>query len=317
MNDNRELVYVAGHRGLAGSAIARAIEKRGKQEWIGRTRAELDLTNRDAVFEFMKETKPDAVVVAAAKVGGIGANDAFPVEFLTENLQIQSNLLDAAHEVAVPHLLFLGSSCIYPKFADQPIHESSLLTGPLEPTNDAYAIAKIAGIRLVDAYRSQYGHHWISAMPTNLYGIGDNFDPESSHVLPALIRRFHEAAESGVANVTLWGSGVALREFLYVDDLADACLFLLENYDESGPINVGFGEEISVRDLATKIAEVVGYRGTISWDGLHPDGTPRKLLDSSRIRAAGWAPSVGLAEGIQLTFEWFKATQTPSAGPAN
>ncbi|HMM82466.1 MAG TPA: GDP-L-fucose synthase [Terrimesophilobacter sp.] len=317
MNDNRELVYVAGHRGLAGSAIARAIEKRGKQEWIGRTRAELDLTNRDAVFEFMKETKPDAVVVAAAKVGGIGANDAFPVEFLTENLQIQSNLLDAAHEVAVPHLLFLGSSCIYPKFADQPIHESSLLTGPLEPTNDAYAIAKIAGIRLVDAYRSQYGHHWISAMPTNLYGIGDNFDLESSHVLPALIRRFHEAAESGVANVTLWGSGVALREFLYVDDLADACLFLLENYDESGPINVGFGEEISVRDLATKIAEVVGYRGTISWDGLHPDGTPRKLLDSSRIRAAGWAPSVGLAEGIQLTFEWFKATQTPSAGPAN
>jgi GDP-L-fucose synthase len=295
---NKPLVYVAGHRGLVGSAIARSIERNAEHEWVGRTRAELDLLDRAAVFDFVKAAKPDAIVVAAAKVGGIKANSTYPVEFLTENVQLQSNLMDAAHAADVPRLLFLGSSCIYPKFAKQPIREDSLLTGPLEPTNDAYAIAKIAGIRLVDGYRSQYGRDWISAMPTNL---------ETSHVLPALIHRFHDAKVSGARSVTLWGTGSALREFLHTDDLAEASLFLLSNYSEPGPINVGFGEEISIRDLANLIAEAVGFDGTIEWDQTKLDGTPRKILDSSRIRGLGWQPKVHLTEGIRQVYESFLA----------
>lgn len=307
MSESTPLVYVAGHRGLVGSAIARKIDERGEQRWIGRTREELDLRDRTAVFDFLAESKPDSIVIAAAKVGGIAANDAFPVEFLTENLLLQSNLMDAAHSAGVERVLFLGSSCIYPKFAAQPIKESSMLTGALEPTNDAYAIAKIAGIRLVDAYRSEYGRQWISAMPTNIYGPGDNFDSETSHVLPALLRRFHEAASSKASTVTLWGSGTALREFLFVDDLADAALFLLQRYNEPGPINVGFGEEISIRDLARLIADVTGFTGEIAWDLARPDGTPRKLLDSSRLRGLGWRPTTGLVEGIERTFDWLKS----------
>jgi GDP-L-fucose synthase len=306
---SKPLVYVAGHRGLVGSAIARRIEEKGQQDWVGRTRAELDLLDRDAVFDFVKATKPDAIVVAAAKVGGIKANSTYPVEFLTENVQLQSNLMDAAHAADVPRLLFLGSSCIYPKFAEQPIREDSLLTGPLEPTNDAYAIAKIAGIRLADGYRSQYGRDWISAMPTNIYGPGDNFDLETSHVMPALIHRFHDAKVSGATSVTLWGTGSALREFLHADDLAEASLFLLDNYSQPGPINVGFGEEISIRDLARVIADVVGFEGTIEWDPTKPDGTPRKILDSSRIRGLGWEPKVHLTEGIRHAYEWFLENQ--------
>ena len=301
----KPLVYVAGHRGLVGSAIARHIDKTGEQDWIGRTRAELDLLDRDAVFDFVTSTKPDSIVVAAAKVGGIKANSTYPVEFLTENVQLQSNLMDAAHEAGVEKLLFLGSSCIYPKFAEQPIREDSLLTGPLEPTNDAYAIAKIAGIRLADGYRSEYGRQWISAMPTNIYGPGDNFDLETSHVLPALLHRFHQAKESGASSVTLWGDGSSLREFLYSDDLASASMFLLENFNEPGPINVGFGEEISIRNLAELIRGIVGFEGEIEWDTSKPNGTPRKILDSSRIRALGWEPQVHLAEGIRRSYEWF------------
>lgn len=302
-----EKVYVAGHRGLAGGAVARAIDADDSREWVGRTHAELDLLDRDAVFDYLHETRPDAVVVAAAKVGGIAANSTYPVEFLTENLQIQSNIIDAAHAVDVPRLLFLGSSCIYPKFAPQPIHEDSLLTGPLEPTNDAYAIAKIAGIRLVDAYRSQYGRHWISAMPTNLYGPGDNFDLENSHVLPALMHRFHDAKVAGAPTVTVWGSGSPLREFLHVDDLASAVLHLLDSYDEPGPINVGFGEDLPIRELAEMVADVVGYEGELVWDTSRPDGTPRKILDSSRIRASGWEPRIGLREGLESTYAWYRA----------
>ncbi|MEO6116558.1 MAG: GDP-L-fucose synthase [Pseudolysinimonas sp.] len=298
-------IYVAGHRGLVGSAIARKIDEHGNDEWIGRTRSELDLLDRPAVFDFLAETTPDAVIVAAAKVGGIAANNAYPVDFLTDNVQIQSNLMDGAHAAGVQRLVFLGSSCIYPKFAPQPIHEDSLLTGPLEPTNDAYAIAKIAGIRLADGYRSQFGRDWISAMPTNIYGPGDNFDLETSHVLPALLRRFHEAQQSGAESVTLWGTGVALREFLYSDDLAEAVLHLLDHYSEPGPINVGFGEDISIKQLATIIAGVVGFTGEIRWDSGKPDGTPRKILDSGRIHALGWAPKVGLHEGIQRTYDWY------------
>lgn len=303
---DRDLVYVAGHRGLAGSAIARAVEASGRA-WTGKTHAELDLLDRDAVAGYLAETRPGTVVVAAAKVGGIAANSAYPVEFLTENLQIQSNLIDAAHAVDVPRLLFLGSSCIYPKFAPQPIHEDSLLTGPLEPTNDAYAIAKIAGIRLVDAYRSQYGRRWISAMPTNLYGPGDNFDLEKSHVLPALMHRFHDAKLAGDPTVTVWGTGAPLREFLHSDDLASAVLHLLDSYDEPGPINIGYGEDLPIRELAELVKKVVGYEGDIVWDTTRPDGTPRKILDSSRIRALGWEPRIDLEEGLRSTYEWFLA----------
>ena len=300
-------IYVAGHKGLVGSAIVRAIEAEGKHTWIGQTRAELDLLDRKAVFAFLAKEKPDAVVIAAAKVGGIHANNSFPVEFLSQNLQIETNLMDGAHAAKIQKLLFLGSSCVYPKLAPQPIKEEYLLTGELEETNEAYALAKISGLKLVQAYRKQYGHKWISAMPTNMYGPGDNFDLENSHVLPALIRKFHDAKTQGNDSVTLWGSGTPRREFLHVDDLASACLFLIGSYDDDVAINVGVGEDISIKDLAALIKSVVGFQGDIEWDSSKPDGTPRKLLDVSRIESLGWKATINLEDGIRSTYEWFKA----------
>ena len=302
-------IYVAGHRGLVGSAVVREIEAAGQHTWVGRTRSELDLLDRKAVFDYLALEKPDAVVVAAAKVGGIHANNTYPVEFLSQNLQIETNLMDAAHAAGIERLLFLGSSCVYPKMAEQPIKEEYLLTGELEKTNEAYALAKISGLKLVQAYRKQYGHKWISAMPTNMYGPGDNFDLENSHVLPALIRKFHDAKTRGDASVTLWGTGSPKREFLHADDLGRACLFLLENYDDDIAINVGFGEDISIKDLAELIREIVGFDGVITWDDSRPDGTPRKLLDVSRISALGWKPTIGLEEGIKSTYQWFASQQ--------
>jgi GDP-L-fucose synthase len=299
-------IYVAGHRGLVGSAIVRAIESEGNHTWFGKSRSELDLLDRSAVFDYLAQEKPDAVVIAAAKVGGIQANDNYPVQFLTENLQIQSNLMDAAHAAAIPRLLFLGSSCVYPKMAPQPIKEEYLLTGELEKTNEAYALSKISGLKLVQAYRKQYGHNWISAMPTNIYGPGDNFDLENSHVLPALIRKFHDAKTQGSASVTLWGTGSPKREFLHSDDLGRACLFLLENYHDDVAINVGVGDDISISDLADLIQQIAGFEGDILWDDTKPDGTPRKLLDVSRITALGWRSQIGLEDGIRSTYEWFK-----------
>lgn len=298
-------IYVAGHRGLVGSAIVRQIEAEGKHTWIGKTHQELDLLDRNAVFQFLAAEKPDAVIIAAAKVGGIHANDTFPVEFLSENLQIETNLMDAAHRANIDRLLFLGSSCVYPKFAEQPIKEESLLTGALEPTNEAYALAKISGLKLIQAYRRQYGRRWISAMPTNIYGPGDNFDLENSHVLPALIRKFHDAKTNGDEVVTLWGSGSPFREFLHADDLASACLFLLENYGNEVAINVGSGEEISIKDLAELVKKVVGFEGQIHWDASKPDGTPRKLLEVSKLSRLGWSPKVELHEGIRDTYKWY------------
>jgi len=298
--------YVAGHRGLVGSAVWRAAEADGFTRLFGRTSAELDLRDREATFAFFEEVRPATVVLAAAKVGGILANSTYPTEFLSDNLRIQTNVLDAAHETGVEHLLFLGSSCIYPKFADQPISEDSLLTGPLEPTNDAYAIAKIAGVLHVQALRREYGHHYISAMPTNLYGPNDNFDPEKSHVLPAMIRRFVEAKASGAASVTIWGTGTPRREFLHVDDLAQACLFLLENYDAAEPINVGVGEDVSIAELAQMVADIVGFDGTIENDLTKPDGTPRKLLDVSRIHSLGWRAKISLREGLLRTYDEYR-----------
>lgn len=298
-------VYVAGHRGLVGGAIWRHLEAQGFTDLVGATSAELDLRDRQAVFEFFAATRPDVVIDAAARVGGIQANNEYPAEFLSDNLQIQVNVMDAANSVDVARLLFLGSSCIYPKFAEQPIREDSLLTGALEPTNDAYAIAKIAGIMQVQASRRQYGRHWISAMPTNLYGPGDNFHPEHSHVLPAMMRRFHEAVETGVDDVVVWGSGTPLREFLFVEDLAAACLFLLENYDSPETINVGVGEDLTIAELARRVADTVGYTGSISQDPTKPDGTPRKLLDVSRINDLGWSAQVNLDEGLRRTYAWF------------
>jgi GDP-L-fucose synthase len=298
-------IYVAGHRGLVGSAIVRQIEADGKHNWVGRTRQELDLLDRDAVFKFLLEEKPDAVIIAAAKVGGIQANNNFPVEFLSENLQLETNLMDAAHKANIDRLLFLGSSCVYPKFAEQPIKEEYLLTGALEPTNEAYALAKISGLKLVQAYRREYGRRWISAMPTNMYGPGDNFDLENSHVLPALIRRFHDAKVAGLESVTLWGTGSPRREFLHSDDLGRACLFLLENYDDDIPINIGASEDLEIGELAEQIKDVVGFSGNIAWDKSKPDGTPRKFLDSSRIRAMGWSPSISLSTGISQTYAWY------------
>ena len=300
-----DTIYIAGHRGLAGSAIWRHLTKAGYQNLVGFTSAELDLTHRDAVVSTMKEVSPDVVIDAAAKVGGIHANDTYPADFLSENLQMQVNLMDAAHHADVDRLLFLGSSCIYPKFAEQPIKESSLLTGALEETNSAYGIAKIAGILHVQATRRQHGRRWISAMPTNLYGPNDNYHPENSHVLAALIRRFHEAKEQGDTEVTIWGTGTPLREFLHVDDLASAVEFLLKNYDEPDTINVGSGQEISISELAKLIAEVVGFEGAISHDLSKPDGTPRKILDSSRLHQLGWSPHWQLREGIVNAYEWF------------
>jgi GDP-L-fucose synthase len=302
-------IYVAGHRGLVGSAIVRAIEAEGKHTWIGQSRSELDLLDRKAVFEYLAGAKPDAVVIAAAKVGGIYANDTYPVQFLSENLQIETNLMDAAHAAGIPRLLFLGSSCVYPKLAQQPIKEEYLLTGELEKTNEAYALAKISGLKLVQAYRKQYGHKWISAMPTNMYGPGDNFDLENSHVLPALIRKFHDAKVQGKPSVTLWGTGSPKREFLHSDDLGRACVFLIENYDDEVAINVGFGEDVSIKELAELIQGIVGFEGEIEWDSSKPDGTPRKLLDVSRLQALGWKPTIALEQGIKSTYEWFVANQ--------
>jgi GDP-L-fucose synthase len=298
-------IYVAGHLGLVGSAVVRAIESDTKHTWVGQSRAELDLLDREAVFRYLAEEKPDAVVIAAAKVGGIHANKTYPVEFLSQNLQIETNLMDAAHAAGIKKLLFLGSSCVYPKLAQQPIKEEYLLTGELEKTNEAYALAKISGLKLVQAYRNQHGHSWISAMPTNMYGPGDNFDLENSHVLPALIRKFHDAKVRGDSSVSLWGTGSPKREFLHSDDLGRGCLFLLENYDDDVAINVGFGEDISIIELAELIKSIVGFEGAIEWDSSKPDGTPRKLLDVSRMKNLGWSPTITLEDGIASTYRWY------------
>lgn len=303
--DPRKPVYIAGHRGLVGSALWKHLSQLGLENLIGATSAEVDLRDREATFRFMRATRPAVVIDAAARVGGILANSTYPADFLSDNLQIQVNVMDAAADVGVQRLLFLGSSCIYPKFAEQPIKESSLLTGKLEPTNEAYAIAKIAGILQVQAARQQYGRHWISAMPTNLYGPNDNFSLETAHVLPALMRRFHEAKVGGLAQVSLWGSGTPRREFLHVDDLASACAFLLENYDDPETVNIGVGQDISIRDLAELVADVVGFHGEIVHDLSKPDGTPRKLLDVSRLNELGWKSSISLREGVETTYAWF------------
>ena len=303
--DRSQRIYVAGHRGLVGSAIWRHLEEQGFGSLVGAASSEVDLRDREATSAFFWRQRPDVVIDAAARVGGILANSTYPADFLSDNLRIQLNVMDAANETGVERLLFLGSSCIYPKLAAQPIKESSLLTGALEPTNDAYAIAKIAGILQVQANRRQHGRHWISAMPTNLYGPNDNFDPQSSHVLPALIRRFHEAKESGAGEVVLWGTGTPRREFLHVDDLAAASLFLLDNYDSAETINVGVGEDVTIRELAKLVAVVVGYDGALVQDTSKPDGTPRKLLDVSKINDLGWKANVPLREGIASTYQWF------------
>lgn len=304
--DRATRIYIAGHRGLVGSSIWRHLTEEGFTDLIGATSTELDLRDRDKVFDFMQENRPDVVIDAAARVGGILANDTFSADFLSDNLQIQVNVMDAANKIDVDRLLFLGSSCIYPKYAEQPIKESSLLTGILEPTNEAYAIAKIAGLMQVQASRKQFGRHWISAMPTNLYGPGDNFHPQNSHVLPALIRRIHEAKLENHEEVVIWGSGIPRREFLYVDDLARATLFLLENYDEPETINVGVGEDISVHELAELVAATVGFAGVLIQDPSKPDGTPQKLLDVSRLNSLGWTATTRLRTGVETTYAWYR-----------
>jgi GDP-L-fucose synthase len=298
-------IYIAGHKGMVGSAIWRRLESSGFTNLVGRPSVELDLRDREATFAFFAEFRPVVVVDAAARVGGILANDTYPADFLSDNLRIQVNVLDAASAFGVERLLFLGSSCIYPRLAPQPILEDALLTGHLEKTNDAYAIAKIAGILHVQALRRQYNLPYISAMPTNLYGPNDNFDPQRSHVLPALIQRFHEAKQSDAPYVTLWGTGTPRREFLHVDDLARAVIFLLQNYDEPEHVNVGVGEDISISELAEIVAEVAGYDGELRWDTTKPDGTPRKLLDVSRINSLGWKAEIGLVDGIRSTYHWY------------
>lgn len=298
--------YVAGHRGLVGSAIWQTLDSSGFGNLVGAASDELDLRDRDAVHSFFKARRPEYVVLAAAKVGGILANSTYPVDFLSENLRIQVNVLDAAREFGVKRLLFLGSSCIYPKRAPQPIKEEYLLTGHLEPTNDAYAIAKIAGILQIQAVRRQYGLPWISAMPTNLYGPRDNFSAQGSHVLPALIRRFDEARRDGSEVVTNWGTGTPRREFLHVADMASACLHLLDKYDGPEHVNVGTGEDSTIKHIAEIVAEEVGYSGQIEWDASKPDGTPRKLLDVTKLRATGWSPAIGLREGISSTVAWYR-----------
>ncbi len=298
-------VYVAGHHGLVGSGLVRALTRAGAGEVIGWRSAELDLRDRDATFQALHEAAPDVVIDAAARVGGIMANSTYPVDFLQDNMLIQTNVMDAAHAAGVDRLLFLGSSCIYPRHATQPIRESSLMTGPLEPTNQAYAMAKISGIFYIDAFRTQYGKRWISAMPTNLYGPCDNFDLETSHVLPAFIRRFHEAKVEGKDKVTLWGTGSPRREFLHVDDLADACLMLIDAYDSTETINIGWGDDLPIKELAETVASVVGFEGEIEWDTSKPDGMPRKLLDTSRINALGWRPTITLRDGVASTYDWY------------
>ena len=308
--DKSDKIFIAGHRGLVGRALLRRLQENGFAQLLTRDRAELDLRNAADVDRLFANEKPDVVILAAAKVGGIKANNDLPVEFLLENLQMQNNVVRAAHESGVRKLLFLGSSCIYPKHAPQPIPESALLGGPLEPTNEAYAIAKIAGIKLCQAYSREYGANFISAMPTNLYGPNDNFDLLSSHVLPALLRKAHIAKLEGKRELVVWGSGTPRREFLHVDDLAAACVFLLEKYDNPEIVNIGCGEDISVRELAELICEVVGFKGELAWDTTKPDGTPRKLLDVSKIHALGWRHRIGLRDGIARTYRWFLENET-------
>ena len=300
-----EKIFIAGHGGMVGSALTRALESRGFANLLKRDRSQLDLGDVAAVTRFFAKEKPEVVIFAAARVGGIKANNDHPVEFLLENLSVQNNVIAAAHENGARKLLFLGSSCIYPKLAPQPIPESALLTGPLEPTNEAYAIAKIAGVRLCQAFSREYGANFISAMPTNLYGPNDNFDLQTSHVLAALLRKAYEAKKSGARELVVWGSGTPHREFLHVDDCASACLYLLEKYDSPEIINVGCGEDISIRELAELICDVVGFQGELSWDKTKPDGTPRKLLDVSKLRALGWTPTIPLRDGIARTYDWF------------
>jgi GDP-L-fucose synthase len=305
--DKSDRIFVAGHRGMVGSAIVRRLNAEGFSNLVTRDRAQLDLADESAVAKFFADERPTIVMVAAAKVGGIKANNDFPVEFLLENLQIQNNVVRSAYESGVRKLLFVGSACIYPKFAPQPIPETSLLDGPLEPTNEAYAIAKIAGIKLCQAYSREYGANFISAMPTNLYGPDDNFDLETSHVLPALVRKAHEAKMRKDQKLIVWGTGEPRREFLHVDDLASACVLILEKYNSPEIINVGCGEDISIRELAELICDVVGFDGELAWDTTKPDGTPRRLLDVTKLRALGWKPAIPLRDGIARTYVWFRA----------
>ena len=300
-----EKIFVAGHRGMVGSALIRALEAAGFSKLLKRDRSELDLGDSAAVSKFFAKEKPEVVIFAAAKVGGIKANNDQPVEFLLENLRVQNSVIAAAHENGARKLLFLGSSCIYPKLAPQPIPETALLSGPLEPTNEAYAIAKIAGVKLCQAFSREYGANFVSAMPTNLYGPNDNFDLETSHVLAALLRKAFEAKKSSARELVVWGTGTPHREFLHVDDCASACLFLLEKYDSPEIVNVGCGEDISIRELAELVCEVVGFDGELSWDKTKPDGTPRKLLDVSKLRGLGWTPTIPLRDGIAQTYDWF------------
>lgn len=299
-------IFVAGHRGLVGSAIVRNLESKGYTNIVTRTHSELDLKDQAGVNKFFDEEKPDVVVLAAAKVGGINANNTTPAEFAYENMQIQCNVIHAAHTHGVKKLLFLGSTCIYPKLAPQPIPEDALLTGPLEPTNEAYAIAKISGLEMCKFYKRQYGDDFISCMPTNLYGPHDNYDLSGSHVMPAMIRKFHEAQENNAPTVELWGTGTPLREFLYVDDMADACVFLLENYSGEQHVNIGTGVEVTIKELAETVKRIVGYEGEIVWNKDMPDGTPRKLTDVTKLHGLGWKHKVDLEEGVKLAYDWFK-----------
>ncbi|MBR3305793.1 MAG: GDP-L-fucose synthase [Lachnospiraceae bacterium] len=304
--EKTDKIYVAGHRGLVGSAIVRSLQRSGYTNIIGRTHAELDLCEQADVRAFFEKERPDIVVLAAAKVGGINANNTAPAEFAYSNMQIQCNVINCCHEYKVKKLLFLGSTCIYPRMAPQPIPESALLTGPLEETNEAYAIAKISGLEMCKFYKRQYGDNFISCMPTNLYGPHDNYELQGSHVLPAMIRKFHDAKESGAPFVELWGTGSPLREFLYVDDMADACVFLLENYDGEEHVNIGTGKELTIKELAEKVKATVGYEGELKWNSDMPDGTPRKLTDVSKLHGLGFHHKVDLDEGLKLAYEWFK-----------
>ncbi len=304
--EKSDKIYVAGHRGLVGSAIVRNLKEKGYTNIVGRTHKELDLTDQAMVREFFETERPDVVVLAAAKVGGINANNTTPADFAYENLQIQCNVIECCHKYHVKKLLFLGSTCIYPKLAPQPIPEDALLTGPLEVTNEAYAIAKIAGLEMCKFYKRQYGDDFISCMPTNLYGSHDNYDLQGSHVMPAMIRKFHEAKVNHAPTVELWGTGTPLREFLYVDDMADACVFLLENYDGEQHVNIGTGKEVTIKELAETVKRVVGYEGEIFWNKDMPDGTPRKLTNVDKLHGLGWKHKVELEEGVQLAYQWFK-----------
>ncbi|NBH26388.1 GDP-L-fucose synthase [Lachnospiraceae bacterium] len=304
--EKSDKIYVAGHRGLVGSAIVRNLQEKGYTNIIGRTHKELDLTNQATVREFFEAERPDIVVLAAARVGGINANNTAPADFAYENMQIQCNVIECCHRYKVKKLLFLGSTCIYPRMAPQPIPEDALLTGPLEETNEAYAIAKIAGMEMCRFYKKQYGDDFISCMPTNLYGPYDNYDLDGSHVMPAMIRKFHEAKVKGAATVELWGTGTPLREFLYVDDMADACVFLLENYNGERHVNIGTGKEVTIKELAGIVKRTVGFEGEILWNKDMPDGTPRKLTDVNKLHGLGWTHKIELEEGVKLAYQWFK-----------